>query len=61
MATVLFVLLTPGLLFQLPAKGRVVEFANMQTSSASIFVHSVIFFGLVTIFLIPIGVHIATG
>ncbi|ESR60280.1 transmembrane protein [Citrus sinensis] len=60
-ATVLFVLLTPGLLFQLPAKGRVVEFGNMQTSPASIFVHSIIFFGLLIIFLIAIGVHIYTG
>ncbi|EXB25248.1 hypothetical protein L484_010115 [Morus notabilis] len=60
-ATVLFVLLSPGLLFQIPAKGRVVEFGNMQTSGGSIFVHSIIFFGLITIFLIVIDVHIYTG
>ncbi|XAR50345.1 hypothetical protein NMG60_11004639 [Bertholletia excelsa] len=60
-ATVLFVLLTPGLLFQLPARGRVVEFGNMQTSGAAILVHAIIFFGLITIFLIAIGVHIYTG
>ncbi|CAH2049337.1 unnamed protein product [Thlaspi arvense] len=58
---VLFVVLTPGLLFQLPGKNRVVEFANMQTSGISIFVHSIIFFGLITIFLIAIGVHISSG
>ncbi|KAG6656655.1 hypothetical protein CIPAW_04G037500 [Carya illinoinensis] len=33
-AVVLFVLLTPGLLFQLPGNSRVVEFANMQTSES---------------------------
>ncbi|XP_038879719.1 uncharacterized protein LOC120071480 [Benincasa hispida] len=61
-AVVLFVLLSPGLLFQIPARsGRVVEFGNMQTSGASILVHAVIFFGLITIFLIAIGVHIYTG
>ncbi|XP_062115925.1 uncharacterized protein LOC133830042 [Humulus lupulus] len=60
-AVVLFVLLSPGLLFQIPAKGRLVEFGNMQTSGASIFVHSIIFFGLLTIFLIAIDVHIYTG
>ncbi|GAY61263.1 hypothetical protein WN944_019176 [Citrus x changshan-huyou] len=60
-ATVLFVLLTPGLLFQIPGRNRVVEFGNMQTSGASILVHSVIFFGLITIFLIAITVHIYTG
>lgn len=60
-ATVLFVLLTPGLLFQIPGRNRVVEFGNMQTSGASILVHSVVFFGLITIFLIAITVHIYTG
>ncbi|KAL9349562.1 hypothetical protein Peur_056817 [Populus x canadensis] len=30
-AVVLFVLLSPGLLFQLPGRSRVVEFGNMQT------------------------------
>ncbi|XP_077212207.1 uncharacterized protein LOC143847300 [Tasmannia lanceolata] len=60
-ALVLFVLLTPGLLFQLPGKSRIVEFCNFQTSGISIFVHTIIYFGLITIFLIAIGVHIYTG
>ncbi|KAI6675509.1 hypothetical protein NL676_003415 [Syzygium grande] len=60
-AVVLFVLLSPGLLFQIPGRHRVVEFGNMQTSGASIVVHAVIFFGLVTVFLVVIGVHIYTG
>ncbi|KAG9141950.1 hypothetical protein Leryth_009307 [Lithospermum erythrorhizon] len=60
-AVVLFVLLTPGLLFQLPGKGRAVEFGNFQTSPVSICVHTVIFFGLITVFLIAVGVHITTG
>ncbi|XP_068666405.1 uncharacterized protein [Aristolochia californica] len=60
-ALVLFVLLTPGLLFQLPGKSRVVEFNNFQTSGISILVHAIIYFGLITIFLIAIGVHIYTG
>ncbi|XP_014493623.1 uncharacterized protein LOC106755910 [Vigna radiata var. radiata] len=60
-AVVLFVLLSPGLLIQVPGKSRVVEFGNMQTSGVSIFIHTIIFFGLITIFLIVIGVHINTG
>ncbi|GKV17655.1 hypothetical protein SLEP1_g28127 [Rubroshorea leprosula] len=60
-AVVLFVLLSPGLLFQLPGRMRVVEFADMQTSALSILVHAIIFFGLITIFLVAIGVHIYTG
>lgn len=60
-AVVLFVLLSPGLLFQLPGRGKVVAFGSMQTSGLSILVHTVIFFGLITIFLIAVGVHIYTG
>uniref|UniRef100_A0A453J416 Uncharacterized protein n=1 Tax=Aegilops tauschii subsp. strangulata TaxID=200361 RepID=A0A453J416_AEGTS len=33
---VLFILLSPGLLFQIPGKGRMVEFGNFQTSGISI-------------------------
>ncbi|XVF16181.1 hypothetical protein REPUB_Repub10bG0009600 [Reevesia pubescens] len=60
-AVVLFVLCTPGLLCQLPGNKRAVEFANFQTSPISIFVHTIIFFGLVTIFVIAIGIHIYSG
>ncbi|XP_072957380.1 uncharacterized protein [Typha angustifolia] len=60
-AVVLFVLLTPGLLFQLPGRSRIVEFGSMQTSGISILVHAVLYFGLITIFLVAIGVHIYTG
>ncbi|XP_062217381.1 uncharacterized protein LOC133917511 [Phragmites australis] len=60
-ATVLFVLLTPGLLFQLPAHGRIVGFGTMHTSAMAILVHTVLYFALVTIFLIAIGVHIYAG
>lgn len=60
-AVVLFVLLSPGLVFQLPGRLRVIEFGNMQTSGLSILVHAVIFFGLITVFCINLGVHINTG
>ncbi|KAJ8479189.1 hypothetical protein OPV22_022916 [Ensete ventricosum] len=61
-AVVLFVLLSPGLLFQIPGKGgRLVEFGNLQTSGVSILVHAVIYFALITIFLIAVGVHVYTG
>ncbi|KAL9406903.1 hypothetical protein Peur_003875 [Populus x canadensis] len=60
-AVVLFVLLSPGLLFQFPGRRRVVEFGNMQTSGIAILVHTIIFFGLITIFLVVMGVNIYTG
>ncbi|XP_010250673.1 PREDICTED: uncharacterized protein LOC104592859 [Nelumbo nucifera] len=61
MAVLLFVLLSPGLLFQLPARGRFIEFGNLQTSGASIFVHSLIYFVLIAIFLLAVRVHVYLG
>ncbi|KAE8695717.1 rhodanese-like domain-containing protein 4 [Hibiscus syriacus] len=57
-AVMLFLLLTPGLLIQIPGRSRYVEFGNFQTSGVSILVHSIIYFALMCIFLIAIGVHI---
>ncbi|AQK79625.1 uncharacterized protein LOC100275315 [Zea mays] len=58
---VLFVLLSPGLLVQLPGRHHLVEFGNLKTSAVSIVVHSIIYFALITLFVIVIGVHITTG
>ncbi|KAJ3671854.1 hypothetical protein LUZ60_007933 [Juncus effusus] len=60
-SVVLFILLTPGLLFQLPGKGRIIEFANFQTSGVSILVHAIIYFALIAIFLLAVGVHVYLG
>ncbi|MQL81502.1 hypothetical protein Taro_013960 [Colocasia esculenta] len=60
-AVVLFILLTPGLLFQMPGKNRFVEFGNFQTSGLSIMVHAIIYFGLIAIFLLAVGVHMYVG
>ncbi|XP_056168533.1 uncharacterized protein LOC130138434 [Syzygium oleosum] len=60
-AVVLFVLLTPGLLFQLPGRHRFVEFGNFQTSGASIMVHSLLYFCLVSVFVLAIKVHLYLG
>ncbi|XP_022774250.1 uncharacterized protein LOC111316545 [Durio zibethinus] len=54
----LFILLSPGLLFQLPSRIRVIEFGNMCTSGIAILVHAVIYFCIITILIIAIGVHI---
>jgi putative exporter of polyketide antibiotics len=60
-SAVLFVLLSPGLLFQLPAHQHIIKFGSMQTSGAAILVHSIIFFAILAVFLIAIGVRITTG
>ncbi|KAI0510540.1 hypothetical protein KFK09_011144 [Dendrobium nobile] len=60
-AVVLFVLLTPGLIIQIPGKNRLAEFANMQTSGISIFIHSIIYFAVISILLLAVGVHVYAG
>ncbi|KAK7349435.1 hypothetical protein VNO77_06801 [Canavalia gladiata] len=60
-SVVLFILLTPGLLIQIPGKSKMVEFGNFQTSGVSILVHSIIYFALVCIFLMAVGIHMYTG
>ncbi|KAF5180542.1 putative transmembrane protein [Thalictrum thalictroides] len=57
-AVILFILLSPGLLFQLPARGKVIEFGNMGTSGLSILVHAILFFCILTILVIAVGIHI---
>ncbi|XP_059294327.1 uncharacterized protein LOC132047329 [Lycium ferocissimum] len=60
-AVAMFILLSPGLLFQLPARHRVIEFGNMDTSGISILVHAILFFCIYTILIVAIGVHIRSG
>ncbi|KAF9663535.1 hypothetical protein SADUNF_Sadunf17G0061400 [Salix dunnii] len=59
-AVILFIVLSPGLLFQLPARTRVVEFGNMYTSGISILVHAVIYFCIITILVIAIDVNMSS-
>ncbi|KAK9272518.1 hypothetical protein L1049_002891 [Liquidambar formosana] len=58
---ILFVLLQPGLLFQLPGHNRHVDFGNMKTNGKSIAVHTLIFFTIFAILILAVRVHIYTG
>ncbi|KAF8040913.1 hypothetical protein BT93_B2976 [Corymbia citriodora subsp. variegata] len=60
-SVLLFLLLTPGLLFQVPGQHRCVEFGNFHTSGASIMVHSLLYFSLICVFLLAIKVHLYLG
>ncbi|KAL1539877.1 uncharacterized protein LOC125202568 [Salvia hispanica] len=60
-AVAMFILLSPGLLFQLPARTRVIEFGNMYTSGISILIHAILYFCIYTIVVVAIGVHIHAG
>ncbi|CAN0906474.1 hypothetical protein LINGRAHAP2_LOCUS24280, partial [Linum grandiflorum] len=50
--------LSSGLLFQLPARSRVVEFENLNTSGIAILVQTIIYFCIITILVVAIGIHI---
>ncbi|GKV40610.1 hypothetical protein SLEP1_g48230 [Rubroshorea leprosula] len=59
-AVALFILLSPGLMFQVPARTRVAEFGNMCTSGISILIHAILYFCIFTILIVAIGIHIHT-
>ncbi|KAG7555212.1 hypothetical protein ISN44_As11g013700 [Arabidopsis suecica] len=58
MSVVLFIVLTPGVLFQFPGKTKVVEFGGFQTGGAAIVIHTLIFFACITVSLIALHIHI---
>ncbi|KAG4915466.1 hypothetical protein AAZX31_19G083100 [Glycine max] len=60
-SVVLFILLSPGLLVQIPGRGRFIEFGNFQTSGLSILIHAILYFALVCIFMLAIGIHMYMG
>lgn len=57
----LFILLSPGLLFQLPGNTRRVEFGGLQTNGKAIAIHTLIFFIIFTILILAVGFHIYAG
>ncbi|WZY89070.1 hypothetical protein YC2023_045805 [Brassica napus] len=58
---VLFVLLSPGLLFSLPGHHRTLDFGGMKTNGKAIAVHTLIFFAAYTILILAVNLHITTG
>jgi hypothetical protein len=57
-ASALFWLLSPGMIFQLPGKNSPLEFMNMKTTIASIFVHAVIYGLLLMLFFVVLNFHL---
>ncbi|XP_057788230.1 uncharacterized protein LOC131005332 [Salvia miltiorrhiza] len=57
----LFVLLSPGVLFQMPGSTRPVEFGNFTTNGKAIMIHTLIFFGIFTILIMALRLHIYMG
>jgi hypothetical protein len=57
----LFILLSPGLLFQLPGNSRHIEFGSLATNGKAILIHTLLFFVIFSILILAVGVHIYTG
>ncbi|CAI5500103.1 unnamed protein product [Closterium sp. Naga37s-1] len=57
--TVLFVLLSPGMLLQIPGDNQPVDFQNWRTSLPSVVVHAVVFLALILLsnWLFPSFLH----
>ncbi|KAG7029100.1 hypothetical protein SDJN02_10284 [Cucurbita argyrosperma subsp. argyrosperma] len=55
---ILFILLSPGLLFQVHGADKFIQFGNFETSATSIFLHSLIFFALFCLFTLVLHLHI---
>ena len=47
--------------FKIKGQNKLVEFGSFRTSGASILVHSLIYFLLVSLFLLAIGLHLYVG
>ncbi|KAL5724873.1 hypothetical protein ACHQM5_008082 [Ranunculus cassubicifolius] len=60
-SVILFISLSPGLLFQVPGHSRFVEFGGFHTSGISILVHAILYFAFICIFLLAIGIHMYVG
>jgi len=59
LAVVLFIVLSPGVLLQIPGEEQTVSFNNWRTSLQSVLVHAVVFVILLLLisWLVGLGVH----
>ncbi|KAL6652763.1 hypothetical protein ACP70R_011688 [Stipagrostis hirtigluma subsp. patula] len=57
----LFVVLSPGLLFELPGTHRWVDFGSLRITGKSATVHTLIFSALFAVIIVACDVHIYSG
>ncbi|TVU14043.1 hypothetical protein EJB05_37488, partial [Eragrostis curvula] len=57
----LFLLLSPGLLFELPGTHRWVDFGSLRVTGVSATVHTLLFFVLFTFVFVACDFHIYSG
>ncbi|KAJ7957236.1 hypothetical protein O6P43_023560 [Quillaja saponaria] len=56
----LFILLSPGHLFQIPGNTRHFEFGSATTNGKAMLIHTLIFFAVFTILILAVRIHIYT-
>ncbi|BBN11784.1 hypothetical protein MPTK1_5g14720 [Marchantia polymorpha subsp. ruderalis] len=56
-AVILFIVLSPGLLFQIPGEDRPLEFGTHNTSLPSVLVHAALFLVFFYLLQLGFGVH----
>ncbi|KZV21755.1 hypothetical protein F511_02913 [Dorcoceras hygrometricum] len=57
----LFVLLSPGVIFQFPGNIRHVEFGSFETNGKAVVVHTLLFFAAYTILIMALHIRIYFG
>lgn len=57
----LFVLLSPGVLFQIPGNTRHIEYGSFGTNGKAVIVHTIIFFAVFTILIMAVRIRIYMG
>ncbi|XP_022751851.1 uncharacterized protein LOC111300484 [Durio zibethinus] len=57
-AAALFAFLSPGLVLQIPGRSQAIDFMNMKTSVAAIFVHAVLYALFLILFLVVLHIHL---
>ncbi|KAK9669896.1 hypothetical protein RND81_13G162000 [Saponaria officinalis] len=56
----LFMLLSPGLVVQLPGYNRLIEFGGLKTNGKAIFIHTLVFFAVYSLIIVALNLHIYT-
>ncbi|KAL8474568.1 hypothetical protein ACS0TY_030430 [Phlomoides rotata] len=57
----LFVLLSPGVLFQVPGSTRHIEFGSFTTNGKAVMIHTLLFFVVFTILIMALRIQIYAG
>ncbi|CAI0446485.1 unnamed protein product [Linum tenue] len=58
LGVLLFIVLSPGLVFQMPGNTKHFEFGSLRTNGKAVIVHTLLFFAVFTILILALHVRI---